>query len=101
MIVRIVKMEFQPEKANDFETLFKSIKHKIVQTEGCFHLELWRDISNQNIFFTYSKWESQFFLDQYKQTDVFKRAWPKAKSMFAKKPAAWSVKQIVVQKASI
>ena len=101
MIVRIVKMEFQADKANDFEALFKSIKHKIVQTEGCFHLELWRDVDNQNVFFTYSKWQSELFLDKYKQTDIFRNAWPKTKAMFAQKPAAWSVKQIFIEEANI
>ena len=91
-------MEFQPKKADDFKVLFASIKHKILQAEGCFHLELWRDVSNKNVFFTYSKWENELFLDKYKQSDVFKNAWPKAKAMFAKKPAAWSVKQIFVEK---
>ena len=30
--------------------------------------------ANKNVFFTYSKWESELFLDKYKQSDVFKNA---------------------------
>jgi len=50
MIKRIVKLEIQPDKAADFQKIFEESKMKILAREGCFHVELLRTMSPDNIF---------------------------------------------------
>lgn len=91
MITRIVQMTFQPERINDFTTLFEERKQTIRGFRGCNHLELWQDSARDNIFFTYSIWDSEADLDHYRFSEFFKDTWGKTKVLFADKPQAWSV----------
>jgi heme-degrading monooxygenase HmoA len=91
MIKRIVKLTFQPEKTTDFEAIFESSKTLIRSFPGCQHLELWRDKNNPEVFFTYSYWEDEAALEQYRHSELFKRTWAKTKALFGGKPEAWSV----------
>lgn len=94
MIKRIVKMEFQPEKVNDFKKIFKDNWSFISGFEGCNHVELLQDCLHANIFFTYSLWESEEALDRYRKSELFNSIWSKTKVLFCNKPEAWTVKQI-------
>lgn len=94
MIIRIVKLTFQPEKADDFITIFKSEKEKILTFDGCSHVELWRDTARANVFFTHSRWRDEAALNAYRNSDFFKQTWSRAKALFAEKAEAWSVEGI-------
>ncbi len=92
MIIRIVKMTFEPEKVNGFLKIFGASKHLIRNMDGCLHLELLNDINSANIFFTYSHWVSENDLNNYRNSELFKSVWGKTKILFAAKAEAWSVK---------
>jgi quinol monooxygenase YgiN len=96
MIVRIVQMTFRQDQVVAFANLFEARKERIRNFEGCRHLELWQDSTHQNVFFTYSKWESQAALDHYRFSEFFKDTWGKTKALFESKPQAWSVIQRAV-----
>lgn len=93
MIVRIVQMTFREESIDDFIALFEERKERIRGFEGCEHLELWQDSKNTEVFFTYSKWQSESALDHYRFSEFFKDTWSSTKALFADKPRAWSVTQ--------
>lgn len=95
MFVRIVKMGFEPSKIDEFLSDFEAVKHKIRAFEGCEFLELYRDKHNTNHFFTYSYWNSEADLEQYRHSDLFKSVWAKTKPLFNTKPEAWSVDKVV------
>ena len=94
MLVRIVKMSFQPESITDFINLFEEKKEFIRKREGCRLLELYREQNNSNIFFTYSYWESEKDLESYRNSELFKETWKLTKAMFNYKPYAWSLDKI-------
>ncbi|MFH6768930.1 antibiotic biosynthesis monooxygenase family protein [Gaetbulibacter aquiaggeris] len=94
MFVRIVKMSFSEEHIDDFLNNFEENKRKIRAFKGCHLLELYRDKSNSNIFFTYSYWESENDLEHYRQSDLFKSVWTKTKALFNSKPEAWSLDKL-------
>ncbi len=50
MLVRVVKMTFQADRAEAFKEFFEERKEKIRGFEGCAHLELWQDNIHTNIF---------------------------------------------------
>ena len=91
MIIRIVQMTFREDCVNDFTGLFEARKETIRNFHGCTHLELWQDSTHENIFFTYSIWDTQADLDHYRFSDFFKDTWGSAKALFSEKPQAWSV----------
>ncbi len=91
MITRIVKMEFNKEKTTDFLVFFDNIGDQISNFKGCNGMTLMRDIKNPNIIFTYSKWENNESLENYRKSDLFLTTWPKVKQWFSKKPEAWSL----------
>lgn len=94
MLNRIVKMTFRAECADDFIRVFNKNKHLIAGYEGCTGVELLRDISNPNIFFTYSKWKSENHLNNYRDSPLFDEVWSTVKQWFAAKPEAWSVELV-------
>lgn len=91
MIIRIVKMTFAPDKVTDFLTLFNENKERIAGFEGCTHLELWNDKNSPNIFFTYSHWKEESYLEKYRQSELFEFMWSRTKVLFIDKPEAWTV----------
>ena len=94
MIIRIVKLTFQPDKVNKFVKLFTEERKKIVQFDGCKKVELWKDADSDNIFFTYSEWNNKESLEKYRSSSFFKSTWTRAKMFFADKAQAWTVNQI-------
>ncbi|TDU40296.1 hypothetical protein BXY82_2343 [Gelidibacter sediminis] len=98
MFVRIVKMSFEPSKIDAFLAYFATKKELIRGFEGCRFLELYRDKTNANIFFTYSYWEKESDLENYRQSELFKNVWATTKKMFNDKAEAWSVNKLVTLK---
>ncbi len=88
-------MGFQPEKIDEFLANFEKVKLKIRAFEGCCFLELYRDKDNTNRFFTYSYWENEEALENYRNSELFKRVWADTKILFNEKPEAWSVDKVV------
>ena len=91
MIIRIVRMEFQPAHVDDFLTHFGTIKSLIRSFPGVRHVELHRDADHPGVFYTYSKWDGVSELETYRQSDLFKGAWSQARKWFAAKPQAYSL----------
>ena len=95
MIKRIVKMTFQPEQTAVFiNEVFEASKDKIRAVDGCYSMELMRDIAQPNVLFTWSIWASEAHLNAYRSSELFQSTWAKTKALFADKPAAWSVEVI-------
>ena len=94
MFVRIVKMSFQPEKIEEFLNNFNTKKELIRNSPGCRLLELYRDKTNPNIFFTYSYWDTEQDLENYRNSELFKGVWAQTKVLFNDKPLAWSVDKV-------
>jgi heme-degrading monooxygenase HmoA len=82
MIKRLVKMTFKENSCDQFESIFYSYRDKIAGAQGCQHLELWKDIDQPNVYFTYSIWEDVADLERYRHSDTFKVVWPLTKALF-------------------
>lgn len=90
-----------PEKVKDFVELFKATRKKIEGFEGCKGVQLLNDIKSTNIFFTYSHWDSEEHLENYRNSELFKDTWAKTKVLFNNKPEAWSVKEVESEKLKV
>lgn len=93
-MIRIVKLTLQEECVTEFLANFNKQKAHIRAFDGVQHLELLNDKNNPNIFFTYSIWESEQHLENYRNSDLFKSIWAVTKPMFAAKAEAWSTESL-------
>ncbi len=90
MIRRVVRMSFYPEKVKDFLDCFNKHKDRIRQFEGCMHLELWRDTQRSNVFYTYSLWQDEISIENYRNSELFNEVWIYTKQLFNERPIAFS-----------
>ena len=95
MIVRIVKMTFRKDKTDEFLAVFNSSSHLIRAMHGCNKLQLLRDVSDPSVFFTYSYWQTQQDLDDYRASETFRKVWASTKILFEARAEAWSTEQLV------
>jgi heme-degrading monooxygenase HmoA len=79
------------EHVPDFKSHFETVKEKINGFPGCEGMKLLQDQSNKNIFFTYSKWEKESDLENYRKSELFGSIWPTVKKWFSERAEAWSV----------
>lgn len=95
MITRMVKLEFSEAFIEDFKQLFTQVNIKISSFEGCMGVNLLQHETEKNVFFTVSKWENADALENYRQSDLFKRTWTQVKPHFIKKAEAWSLLETI------
>jgi heme-degrading monooxygenase HmoA len=88
-------MSFKENCIEDFLENFHKNKKFIRKFNGCRLLELYRDKNDTNVFFTYSYWNSEEDLQNYRNSDLFKNVWSITKTLFSDRPKAWSVDKIV------
>ncbi len=91
MFVRIVKVSFHTKHIEAFLAMFEEKKTIIRASEGCLLLELYQDKTNSEIFFTYSYWQDEKNLENYRNSQLFKDVWDQTKTYFNDKPLAWSL----------
>jgi heme-degrading monooxygenase HmoA len=94
MLVRIVKLSFHQDKIPAFLENFELVKNQIRNFPGNRLLELYQDKTNASIFFTYSYWDSEEDLENYRKSELFTEVWDFTKQLFNDKPEAWSVDKV-------
>lgn len=92
MITRIVKMNFRATEIENFIRIFDQSKDQIRNMPGCNHLELWNSQTEASVFYTYSIWDSENDLNNYRNSELFQSVWPATKALFASKAEASSLK---------
>ncbi len=94
MIIRIVKMSFLKEHQASFYALFQEVMPSIKAFPGCKDLQLLKEDKNSSILATLSIWETAEDLENYRQSELFKKTWKQTKALFNDKPQAWSFEPI-------
>lgn len=94
MILRIVKLTFKPEHREDFLQYIVKFREEISLSPGCHGVEILNAILDKNVFFTYSKWEDDESLNQYRESPLFQMVWTQVKQWFSERPEAWSLEEI-------
>jgi quinol monooxygenase YgiN len=95
MIKRIVKLSFKTQHINDFKELFEEYKNNIQKSPGCNSVHLLQDNNHKNTFFTFSIWDNNESLEEYRKSALFNNVWKKTKVMFDEKAQAWSTHEIL------
>ena len=90
MLLRIVKMVFDPAQVQAFDDLFAQSQARIEAMPGCHRVHLINGLNDQPIRTTLSWWEHDSYLQAYRESALFGEIWPKTKAMFSAPPVAWS-----------
>jgi heme-degrading monooxygenase HmoA len=88
-------MDFQPEKVVEFLTVFEEYKDQIKSANGCTRLQLIQNTNTPSQIATLSEWVDEESLNNYRNSDTFKKVWPLTKLLFKGKPHAVSYGLIV------
>ena len=91
MPVRLVRMEFIPEKAAEFLPVFAESSGQIRAFPGCKGVKLLQDAHQPNVYYTLSNWDSLEALEHYRASALFRSTWAKAKALFSAKAQAYSM----------
>lgn len=94
MVIRIVKLTMREADAEKFKNYFPSVSKIIRSQEGCNSLQAWQDIHHPNIFFTYSIWNSEDDLNNYRDSAFFLEFWRTVKPWFDAKAEVWTFDKI-------
>jgi len=89
-MIRIVKLTLKPEHVNDFLNHFETVKNDINTFPGCKGMKLLQGKKVNNILFTYSQWNDEQDLENYRNSELFQSIWPTVKQWFDSKAEAWS-----------
>ena len=87
-------MTFQEDKIEEFLKVFHESKSYIRNFEGCIQMNLLQSINDQNVYYTYSLWESEDALSKYRNSTRFREIWSKTKACFSEKASAESLAMI-------
>lgn len=90
MITRIVKLTFKEEHIPKFKAIWQESRAKIAAFEGCHFVEMLQSKQPKNVCFTYSVWDHEDALNNYRHSELFQAVWAKTKVLFDDKPEAWS-----------
>ncbi|WP_109831775.1 putative quinol monooxygenase [Reichenbachiella versicolor] len=88
MIVRIVRLDFVDGGKEKFFGLLDEVGVKIRNQPGCTHLEILEDVHKKSHVITYSYWESEEDLNNYRNSLFFRGVWPQIKALLAKPASA-------------
>ena len=87
-------MTFRKDRVEEFRLIFDQAKHKIRAFPGCRHLELHQDYHAEHIFTTYSLWDDDAAIENYRKSALFTEVWENTKALFLEQPIAFSNKLV-------
>lgn len=83
-------MTFRPDAVPAFLDIFRASQPLILAQPGCRHVALWRDAADPVVLATYSLWESEAALNQYRRSELFGGVWPRTKALFTAPAVTYS-----------
>lgn len=90
MVLRIVKMEFEAGRVNEFDALFSRVQAQIEASPGCLGVQVVAGTEHPHVRTTLSWWDGPEYLAAYRQSSLFADVWPQTKVLFSAPPVAWS-----------
>lgn len=93
MITRIIRFQ-TTMPFDDFVKYMNSIKNEFTNIEGCKQLEVLQDKYNNDIYFIYTIWKNDRFLNKFRKSKFNKEFWNKVNEMSISAPQVWSVENI-------
>ncbi len=71
------------DKREAFLEVFENHRQAMRTVPGCLHLELWQELHDRAAVTTYSIWQSEKDLENYRNSKLFQEVWATVKPWFA------------------
>ncbi len=100
MITRIVILPVRASEEQDFIKLLTRSFGEVRNSTGCTALTFLRENSpekNMINYVTYSKWNNESDLENYRQSFFFKNVWPAVKQFLGAKPSAYTLTPLLTE----
>lgn len=81
-------MNFRVEEIEKFKSIFAKSQPFIQDFQGCKHVELWQELNFPEKMTTFSIWESEEALNNYRKSELFQTTWAQTKILFQAPPVA-------------
>jgi quinol monooxygenase YgiN len=94
MILRVVKMVVDQNKIDVFNHFMSNVKMEKIKLEGCVHYDHFGDKQYQNVFYSYTIWESERYLNKYRKSELFREVSSTLRSLCLTEPTAWTVENV-------
>lgn len=79
-ILRVVRMTLVPSEVENFKSHFSCIQSEIVAMPGCRSVHLCVDKDAPHRLTTFSIWDSEMDLNNYRKSEWFGQIWPQTKA---------------------
>ena len=86
-----MKIKLKPGSSEAFSKLFRKSEAAIVAQPGCRSLELLHATGDPDLVFTFSRWENEEALQEYRASGLFLSTWTEVKKLFSDKAEAWTL----------
>ena len=79
-ILRVVRMTLVPSEVDSFKSYFSHIQSEIMAMPGCRSVHLCVDKDAPHRLATFSIWDSEMDLNNYRKSEWFGQIWPQTKA---------------------
>ena len=94
MIIRVVKIPIKDASINSFIKRIPIISNEVRRVSGCIHNDIFRDKMKENIFYSYTIWNSDEDIEKYLGSQYYKDIWGDLWDYFEGTPKSWKIDNI-------
>ena len=95
MIKRVVRLTLKDDASiNAFQEIYRSRNPFTKGVKGCREVKVLKDVDHDDVYYTFSIWDSNEDLEAYRQSNYFAETWPMVKAQLAKRAEAFSMTEI-------
>jgi hypothetical protein len=98
MILRVVKMVVDQNKIDIFNNFMSNLSTEKEGMDGCVHHDFFSNKQFRNVFYSYTIWESEKYLNKYRKSMLFKEVTTTLRSLCLSEPAAWTVENVFLDR---
>jgi heme oxygenase (mycobilin-producing) len=88
-------MHFTDAGVEEFLEIFNRSKEAIRNFPGCTHLQLLKDVEDEQCYTTLSHWNSAVDLENYRKSELFGSVWGRVKTLFSERTQAFSLEKFI------
>ncbi len=94
MILRVVKMKVDLRKIDAFKLFMDNLHDEKLRLAGCLHFDYFNERQNPSIYYSYTIWEHEKYLKQYKKTEFSKEVLQTLRDLCVEEPQAWTIQNV-------
>ncbi len=87
-------MTLKEAHVDSFKKRIPIISIEVRRVSGCMHNDIFRDKNKDNVFYSYTIWNSEEDIEKYLNSQYYKEIWNDLWDYFKIEPQAWKIDNI-------